>query len=176
MTGTVGIVLAVVAGWLVADRRKVVNVVVLPYLAVLVVQTWGIAVGDAVSPPSTVDSFPSAIGYYLVQVLILALALGIALQISALRFRGAHAEPSSGTDTRRAYVINCVAAAVVAGGYTLDRVLLERNSVIHHTSSGSPPLLGLLGIALLFVVCAGLGCATLWRRFARPAIDARAGA
>jgi hypothetical protein len=174
MTGTVGIILAVVAGWLVADRRKVVMVVVLPYLAVLAVQTWGIAAGDAVSPPSTVNAFPDAIGYYGVQVLILALALGIALQISALRFRGA--ARTSEAETRRAYILNWVATAVVAGGYTLDRVLFEQNSVIHHTSNGSPPLLGLLGIGLLFVGCAGLGCVTLWRRFARPAVDARAGA
>src|SRR5262249_43136464 len=80
LTGTVGIVLALIAGLLVTDRRRVTTVVVLPFLAVAGIQTWGIASGRGVSPPSTVAAFPGAIQYYLVQAIILTLALAIACQ------------------------------------------------------------------------------------------------
>jgi hypothetical protein len=169
MTGTVGILLAVIAGWFVSERRQVVMVVVLPFLAVLAIQTWGIAAGRAVSAPSTVTAFPDLIGYYVVQAIILALTLGIALQISALRFGGS---PGRGSATL-GLAANMLVAALVVGGFRLDRPLLDPGSTTHHSSSG-PPLLGIAGIALSAVVCAGLGCLALWRRWFRPRSDATA--
>ena len=163
MTGTVGIFLAVVAGLLVADRRELTMVVLWPFLAVAAIQTWGLAAGRGVSPPSTVTAFPGAIPYCVVQATILALALGIAWQISALRFGG------SAAARRWRYVCNGVVCALVVG-LELDRPLLDPGSVAHHSSTGRPPVLGLAGIALLVLVCAGLGCLTLRRRWtARPA-------
>ena len=167
MTGTVGIFLALVAGLLVADRRKLVIALAVPFLGVLTLQTWGIWTGRGVSPPSTVDAWPGLIGYYAVQVIIFALALGIALQLSAFRFRGG----GSGRPTA-ALVVNCVVAALIVSGFELDRPLFDPGSVVHHSSQGRPPVLGIAGIALLCLVCAVLGGATLWR-WARAARDAR---
>lgn len=163
MTGTIGIFLALVAGWFVAERRQVVLAVVVPLFVVLVVQTAALAAGLGVSPPSTVDAFPGLIGYYVVQAIILALALGIALQISALRFRGGGAGRA-----RIAYVLNGALCILVVCLYKFDRSQFDPGSVAHHTSSGSPPLLGVLGIVLSAVLCLALGCVTLWRRRARP--------
>ena len=160
MTGTVGIFLAVVAGWFVADRKKVTMVVLWPYLAMTAIQTWGIASGRGVSPPSTVNAFPGAIPYYVVQAIILALVLGIAWQISALR-----SERLGGRSrTTLAYVANGLICALVLAAYELDRPLFDPGSVAHHSSNGRPPVLGIVGIALLVLVCAGLGCVTLRRR------------
>ncbi len=161
MTGTVGIFLAIVAGWFVADRRQMAMVVLWPFLAVTAIQTWGIASGRAVSPPSTVDAFPGAIPYFFVQAIILALALGIASQIRTLRHGGV------GGRSRRtlAYVVNGLVCVLIFAAFELDRPLLDPGSVTHHSSSGRPPVLGIAGVALLVVVCAGLGCVTLRRRW-----------
>ena len=158
MTGTAGILLAVVAGLLVADRRQAVEVVVYPFVAVLAIQTWGIADGRAVSPPSTVTAFPGAIPYYVVQAIILALALGVALQISALR-------DSDASHPMAAYLLNSLMVVVVLAAFELDRSQLDPGSVSRHSSEGSPPVIGVAGIALLFVTCAGLGLVTLRRRW-----------
>jgi hypothetical protein len=160
MTGTVGFFLALVAGLLVADRRQVTMVVVWPFLALTAVQTWGIASGRGVSPPSTVNAWPAAIGYYVVQAIILALALAIAWQISSLRFGGA-----GRSRTTLAYLVNGLLCALVVGGFELDRPLLDPGSVARHSSGGKPPVLGMAGIALLVVACAALGCVTLRRRW-----------
>lgn len=145
--------------------------VVLPFLVVLGIQTWGIASGRGVSPPSTVTGFPGLIPYYVVQAIILALALGIALQLSALRFHG-----STGPRTRPtvAYIVNIVLVAAVVSAVQLDRPLFDPGSVSHHTSSGSPPLLGVAGIALSFLTCTLLGCVTLRRRWLRRTSPVRA--
>jgi hypothetical protein len=165
MTGTVGIFLAVVAGWFVCDRRQVVKVVLLPFLAILAVQTWSIASGRGVSPPSTVTAFPDLIGYYVVQVIILASALGIALQMSALRFRS---EGGPGRPTL-ALVVNGAVCGLVVAAFALERPLFDPGSVTRHSASGSPPALGVAGIVLSAVLCVGLGCVTGWRRWVRPA-------
>ena len=53
MTPLAGFVAAIIAGWIVRDPRRAVPAVVIPFLIVLTMQTWGIAAGDGVSPPST---------------------------------------------------------------------------------------------------------------------------
>jgi|SRR4249919_145194 len=164
MTGTAGIFLAVVAGLLVTDKRQLATVVAVPFLAVLAIQTWGIAAGRGVSPPSTVTAFPGAIPYYIVQVIILALALAIALQISALTGR------NGASHTTAAYVVNGLVAVLVLAAFELDRPLFDPGSVAHHSSNGSPPVLGVAGIALLVLVCAVLGCLTLRRHWTRSTV------
>ncbi len=71
MTPLAGFIVAVLAGWLIRDPRRAAAAVVVPFLAVLAVQTWGIATGYDHSPPSTITSFPGMLGYWLVQVIIL---------------------------------------------------------------------------------------------------------
>jgi hypothetical protein len=163
VTGTVGILLAVVAGWVACGRRQTVIAVVVPFLGVAVLQTWGIASGRGVSAPSTVTGFPDLLQYYAVQALLLALTLAIALQLRALRIRHGHSGDGSGT---MPLVVNCALSALVVGAFEFDRPLFDPGSVARHSTSG-PPALGIAGIALLVVTCAALGCATLWRRLAR---------
>jgi hypothetical protein len=91
MTPLAGLIAAIIAGWFVRDPRRAVVAVIPAFLAVLAIQTTGIALGDGHSPPSTVLSYPGALGYWLVQVIILAPALIIAAELGALRARPAAA-------------------------------------------------------------------------------------
>ena len=65
MTPLAGFIPAIIAGWLIRDPRRAAAAVVVPFLAVLAVQTWSIADGYGHSPPSTITSFPGrwAIGW-----------------------------------------------------------------------------------------------------------------
>jgi hypothetical protein len=78
MTPIAGFLIAVIAGLAVRRGRRAALVVAVPWLIVLVYQSWYIASGRAISPPGTVTDFPPAIGYWLVQAIIVAPALGIA--------------------------------------------------------------------------------------------------
>lgn len=167
MTGTVGIILALVAGLLVSDRRQVTMVVLWPFLGVAAIQTWGIAAGRGVSPPSTVTAFPGAIPYYVVQAIILSLALGIAWQLSMLRSGGPHGRSRK----TLAYAVNGVVCALVVAGFELDQPFFDPGSVAHHSSQGRPPVLGMVGIGVLVLVCGGLGCVRLSRRRAARTIQ-----
>jgi hypothetical protein len=169
MTGVIGVFLALTAGLLVAGRRQVIMTVVWPFLAVLAVQTWGIASGRGVSPPSTVLSFPGLLGYYLVQVIILGLSLGVALQLSALRFGGSEARRSR---QGAAYLVNSLFGLLVVGAFALDHPLFDPGSVKKHTASGSPPLVGVVGMAALLLAFVGLSVATARRRFGKAKADA----
>jgi hypothetical protein len=71
-----------------------------------------------------------------------------------------------------ACVLNLLVPVLVIVAVELDRPLFDPGSVSHHSSSGSPPVLGIVGIVLSLVVCASLGCATLWLRRARRTTDA----
>jgi hypothetical protein len=62
MTPIAGFIIAVIAGLVVRRGRRAALVVAVPWLIVLVYQSWYIASGRAISPPGTVTDFPSAIG------------------------------------------------------------------------------------------------------------------
>src|SRR5271170_3383711 len=98
MTPIAGFVIAVLAGLMVRNGRRAASVILVPWLVVLAYQSWYIAAGRAISPPSTVTQFPSAIGYWLVQVIILAPALGIAAQLGS---SGDRRNPQSATALAR---------------------------------------------------------------------------
>lgn len=160
MTGLVAIFLGLTAGWLVTGRRQVIAAVVAPFVVVAVIQTQGIWRGQGVSPPSTVHE-PA---YYIVQAIILALALGIALQLHARRHPGdGGAGRSIWSGTGRAMLVNLVFVALTVLAFKLDRPLFGPGSVAHHSSSG-PPISGMIGIGLTIVLCVGLGIDGLRRR------------
>lgn len=174
MTGLVGVFLAIAAGLIVVgSRRQLAMVVVLPFLVILGVQTWGIAAGKGVSPPSTVTGFPGLISYYIVQAIILGLALGIAEMIRTRRSRAAElseSRPERGGQTATwALIVNFALCAVVVAGFKWDRPLFDPGSVTKHSSSGSPPVLGIIGILLTLVMFVGLSIVTLRSRRARRA-------
>jgi hypothetical protein len=166
MTPIAGLILAVIAGLLVANSRRATSVVLAPWLLVLAYQSWYIASGRAISPPSTVTQFPSTIGYWLVQVIILAPALGIAAQLGA---SGLRRHPvSSIVLARRAWMASAlgVAAAVVVivFGFVLFPHQGGTVAAGHHSADGSPPVIGVVGILGSYIGCAVLGVKTLVRR------------
>jgi hypothetical protein len=170
MTGLVGIFLALAAGWLIADRRRLAIGIALPYLAVAVVQTWNLAAGNGVNPPSTVNAFPGAIGYYIAQLIILGFAIGAGDQIRMRRHNsesGALPAEVGRRQLRTALVVNVVLSAVVIGAFKLDRPLLDPGTVATHTGNGSPPVFGVLGTLSTAIVFIVLGAITLWHRRAR---------
>ncbi|MGA8678894.1 MAG: hypothetical protein ABSB54_05765 [Acidimicrobiales bacterium] len=166
MTPIAGLIIAMIAGFMVANGRRAASVVLVPWLVVLAYQSWYIASGRAISPPSTVTQFPSTIGYWFVQVIILAPALGIAAQLGASASR--RRAVSASVLARRAWVASalCVAAAVVVivFGFVLFPHQGGTVAAGHHNANGSPPLIGMVGILGSYIGCAALGVSTLVRR------------
>jgi hypothetical protein len=166
MTPIAGFVIAVLAGLMVSNGRRAASVVLVPWLVVLAYQSWYIATGRAVSPPSTVTQFPSAIGYWLVQLIILAPALGIAAQLGAF---GNRRYPRSTTAlARRARMATTLGIAasviIIVLGFILFRQEGGTVFVTHHSANGTPPLVGALGLLFSFATCAALGVTTFIRR------------
>jgi hypothetical protein len=166
MTPMAGLIIAVITGLVVSRGRRAALVVAIPWLIVLVYQSWYIASGRAISPPSTVTDFPSAIGYWLVQAIILAPALGIAAQLGAFGSRRRGVDP--GDLARRSWIASglgvAVSVIVILCGFVWFRQQGGTVYAGHHSSAGSPPLLGTLGILVSYLTCAGLGVATITGR------------
>ena len=110
MTPIAGFSIAVIAGLMVHRGRRAALVVAVPWLLVLVYQSWYIASGRAISPPSTVTDFPSALGYWLVQAIILAPALGIAALLGGFGSRRRDVDP--GDLARRSWIASGLGIAV----------------------------------------------------------------
>lgn len=162
MTPLAGFIAAVLAGWFIRDPRRAAAAVVVPFLAVLAVQTWGIAAGYDHSPPSTITSFPGMLGYWLVQVIILVPSLGIAAELGALRARSARARDGVAGAGRRAVIV-CACLTLAAGVF--DAVYAAQVSpVLHHLANGSPPAWGFAGMGLLIGTLVVLSVALLWVR------------
>jgi hypothetical protein len=168
MTPIAGFIIAVLAGLVVRRGRRAALVVAVPWLIVLAYQSWYIASGRAISPPGTVTDFPSAIGYWLVQIIIVAPALGIAVQLGVFGSRRHGLEP--GNLDRRSWIASglgvAVSVIVILCGFVWFRQQGGTVYAGHHSSGGSPPLIGILGIVLSYLTCAGLGVATIRARHA----------
>jgi hypothetical protein len=152
MTPLAGFIAAIVAGWLIRDARRAAAAVIVPFLAVLALQTYGIGAGYGHSPPSTVLSYPGAIGYWLVQLIILAPALFIAAGLGSLR-----------TGNGRPAVMVSAGLTLAAGGFDLIYAL-RLAPVRDHLANGSPPLYGFAGMGGLAVTVVVLGGLLLRRR------------
>jgi hypothetical protein len=153
MTPLAGFIAAIIAGWLIRDARRATAAVIVPFLAILALQTYGIGAGYGHSPPSTVLSYPSAISYWVVQVIILAPALLIAAGVGSLR---------AGQPGRPAI---WVSAGLTFAAGVFDLVYaLQAAPVHHHLANGSPPWYGLVGIATLFITAAVTAAMLLRRR------------
>lgn len=166
MTPIAGFVIAVIAGLIVRRGRRAALVVAVPWLIVLAYQSWYIASGRAISPPSTVTDFPSAIGYWLVQLIIVAPALGIAAQLGG--FGSRRRDVALGDLARRSWIASALGVAVsvivILCGFVWFRQQGGTVFAGHHSSGGSPPLIGILGILLSYLTCAGFGVATIRAR------------
>jgi hypothetical protein len=169
MTAISALLLALIAGWLAPAPRLAVATFLGPWLAVLVYQTLDIGLGHAVSPPPTVTQFPRVIGYVVVTAVILALGLTLAALIGQWRSR---AVPAAGGPTAREMVkrgtlaATAAAAALIVLDIADHAVLVWPESTAHHTTNPSPPLFGILSIALCLIGIAVLGTPALRRRAA----------
>ena len=54
MTPLAGFVAAILAGWIIREPRRAAAAILVPFLAVLAVQTWTLAAGHGDNPPSTI--------------------------------------------------------------------------------------------------------------------------
>jgi hypothetical protein len=158
MTPLAGFIAAIVAGWLVRDGRRATAAVIVPFLAVLALQSYGIAAGYGNSPPSTVTSYPGAFGYWLVQVIILAPALVIAAGLGSLRAGDGR---SAGAGRR---AIRVSAGLTLAAGVFDVIDALYAKPVRHHLANGSPPVYGFAGMGVLLVGVVVISALLLRRR------------
>ncbi len=114
------------------------------------------------------------IGYVVVNAVILALGLILSALIGERRSR---VVPDAGRQTAPEMVKRATAAGtvVVAALIVLDivdhAVLVWPESTAHHTTNPSPPLFGILSIALCLIGIAVLGTAELRRRAAARLAD-----
>ena len=148
MTPLAGFAIALIAGWTTRDAWRAAAVFVVPFLAVTAAQTWGIAAGDGVSPPDTVWPIGGAISYYIVQALIMAVALGLALLLGVVRSRGIEAPGDVAGRSRRTRMALLIAGVATAAYLTIALLALAPHS---HSANGSPPVQGLIGIAVLII-------------------------
>jgi hypothetical protein len=149
MTPLGGFVIAIIAAWIIRDARRAAATVIVPYLAVVAAQTWAIDAGYGHSPPSTVWPFSRAISYYVVQAIILALALGVAALLGTVLARRT-AAPGGTQGLGRRTVIASVVDGVLTAAF-IAGALLDSAPMAHHSANGSPPWYGLLGVAAMLV-------------------------
>jgi hypothetical protein len=159
MTPIAGFVIAIIAGWIIRDPRRAAAAVVVPYLAVVAAQSWILASGRGVSPPSTVTGWPGLIGYWAVQAVFLALAIGIAAELSTLRRRRMLPEDAPAGAGHRITPALGVLAALTA--VFLVAYLLDSAPVSHHATDGTPPAQGYAGMLLCIVTFLALSVMTL---------------
>src|SRR5215469_2399862 len=171
MTPIAGFVIAIIAGWIVRDPRRAAAAVVAPYLAVVAAQSWILASGRGVSPPSTVTGWPELIGYWAVQAVFLALAIGIAAELGILRRRRMAPDDASAGAGHRITLASGVLAAVTA--VFVVAYLLDSAPVSRHVAGGTPPVQGYVGMLLCIVTFLALSVVTfLGRRSASTELAA----
>ena len=177
MTAVSAFLLALITGWMVPAPRLAMAAFIGPWLVALIYQTADIGLGYAVSPPQTVTQFPRVIGYVVVTAIILALGLALSALIAERRSRVA---ADQGRQTARKMVKRATAAGTVAVAALIlldivdHAVLVWPESTAHHTSNPSPPLFGILSIALCLIGIAVLGTAALRHRAAARLGDQQA--
>jgi hypothetical protein len=151
--------LALLAGWIVREPRRAALTVILPYLAMVAVQTWGLANGYGINPPDTVTPFSGAISYYVVQLIFLLFAVAIAAELAVVRARSA-VPPFAGPWLRMAVATAIGATATL---WLLVGWLAGAKLVAHHSTSGTP-LVAVVGIGLNVIGVIALGVAAIRAR------------
>jgi hypothetical protein len=161
MTPIAGFFLAIIAGWIVREPRRAAATVVVPYLAIVAVQTWALANGYGINPPDTVTPFSGAISYWVVQLVFGLIAMAIAAELAVLR------APDRGLQPPLLLVGPWYRAAVASaicdtGVFVLLVAWLATAKLVSHHSATSPlPLQGAIGIGLDLIGVVALGIAAL---------------
>jgi hypothetical protein len=161
MTPIAGFFIALIAGWIVREPRRAAATVILPYLAIVAVQSWDIANGYGISPPDTVTPFSGAVSYWVVQLVFGLTTVLIAVEVAVLRVRARAGQPMvllAGPWYRAA-----VATAICSIGTLTLLVawLTTAKLVSHHSTAGSPPPQGTIGIGLSLIGVVAFGVAAI---------------
>jgi hypothetical protein len=166
MTPIIGLLIAVLAGFLAPSRRGVLAGVIPPMLAVTAAQSWYLGTGRGHNPPAITTDSP---GYWVVQLVILALICGVAFGIYAVRSRRAARRGASGPGAaaaRRPLGAMLAAGTVAAFGATLALMFATDRPAHPGAGHGNLPVTGVVGIVVALAAIAVF--AVLWLRN-RPA-------
>jgi hypothetical protein len=167
MTPIIGLLIAVLAGFLAPSRRGVLAGVIPPMLAVTAAQSWYLGTGRGHNPPATTTDSPA---YWVVQLVILALICGVAFGIYAVRSRRAarRGESSAGeaAAARRPLGAMLAAGTVAAFAGTLALMFATDRPAHPGAGHGNLPVTGVVGIVVALAAIAVF--AVLWLRN-RPA-------
>jgi hypothetical protein len=174
MTPIIGLLIAVLAGFLAPSWRGVLAGVIPPMLAVTAAQSWYLGAGRGHNPPATTTDSPA---YWVVQLVILALICGVALGIYAIRARRAarRGESSEGraAAARRRPLGLMLAAGTVAGlAGTLGLMFATDRPSHPGAGNGNLPVTGVIGIVAALLAIAVFAVLWLRNRPARGGADA----
>jgi peptidoglycan/LPS O-acetylase OafA/YrhL len=170
MTPVIGLVIAVVVGFVASSRRGVLIGVIPPMLAVTAAQSWYLGTGRGHNPPATTTD-PA---YWVVQLIILALIIGVATGIYAIRARRVSRNGGSLVPVRRGPGSSMLAAAIVAGFAATLALMFATDRPSHPgTGNGNLPVTGVVGIVVALLAIAVLGVLWLRNRPTRSGADVR---
>jgi peptidoglycan/LPS O-acetylase OafA/YrhL len=164
MTPIIGLLIAVVAGFMASSRRGVLIGVIPPMLAVTAGQSWYLGSGRGHNPPATTTDSPA---YWIVQLVTLALICGVAVGIYAIRTRRVSRHGGSLVTARRGSGGPMLATATVAAFAATLALMFATDRPSHPGSgNGNLPVTGVVGIVVAILAIAAFG--VLWLRN-RPA-------
>jgi peptidoglycan/LPS O-acetylase OafA/YrhL len=160
MTPVIGLLIAVVAGFVASSRRGVLTGVIPPMLAVTVAQSWYLGSGRGHNPPATTTDSPA---YWIVQLIILALICAVAMGIYVIRVRRVSRRGGSLVPVRRGPAGWMLAAGTVTGFAATLALMFVTDRPSHPGSgNGNIPVAGAVGIVIAILAIAAFG--VLWRR------------
>ena len=171
MTPVIGLVIAVVVGFVASSRRGVLIGVIPPMLAVTAAQSWYLGTGRGHNPPATTTDSPA---YWVVQLVILALISGVAMGIYAIRARRVSRRGGSLVTVRRGSGGPMLATATVAALAATLALMFATDRPSHPgTGNGSLPVTGVVGIVVALLAIAVFGVLWLRNRPTRRGADVR---
>ena len=171
MTPIIGLLVAVVTGFVASSRRGVLIGVIPPMLAVTAAQSWYLGSGRGHNPPATTPDSPA---YWVVQLVILALICGVAMGIYAVRARRVSRRVGSLVPVRRGPGGSMLAAATVAGFAATLALMFATDRPSHPGSgNGSLPVTGIVGITVAILAIAAFGVLWLRNRQVQGGTDVR---
>ena len=169
MTPIIGLLIAVVAGFVASSPRGVLYGVIPPMLAVTAAQSWYLGSGRGHNSPATTTDSPA---YWIVQLVILALICGVAMGIYAIRARRVSRRGGHLVPVRRGPGGWMVAAATVAGFAATLALMFATDRPSHPgTGNGNLPVTGVVGIVVAILAIAVFGVLWLRNRPVRSGVD-----
>jgi peptidoglycan/LPS O-acetylase OafA/YrhL len=169
MTPIIGLLIAVVAGFVASSRRGVLIGVIPPMLAATAAQSWYLGSGRGHNSPATTTDDPA---YWIVQLVILALTCGVAMGIYTIRARRASRRGGSLVPIRRGPGGWMLAAATVAGFAATLGLMFATDRPSHPGSgNGNLPVTGVVGIVIAILAIAAFGVLWLQNRPVQAGVD-----